>query len=176
LKIKARSPHSRPVPYVPLGRDAAVSFPEPDLSFSNTFETPIAISATVGKGVIEFRILGQKEEDKEIRIVQGGSSAASNGVKYVQDNSLGFGVEKVIESGSSRRTMSTYKVTIKGGQEVARETLNTSVYRGSPRIIARNSKATAPAPKPPVEGSPSLTSSGGSGTSSSPGTPSPQER
>lgn len=174
LKIKARSPHSRPVPYVPLGRDAAVSFPEPDLAFTNTHDTPIAISATVGPGVIDFRILGQKSEEKEIQIVQGGTSTASNGVKYVQDDSLGYGVEKVIESGSSRRTMSTYKVTLKDGKEVSREALSTSVYRGSPRIIARNSKAIAPAAKVQAAPGASLISSGGSGTSSSPGTPSPQ--
>lgn len=149
LKIKTRSNHSRPVPYVPLGRDAAVSYPDPDLVFENNQETPIALSATVGRGTIEFRILGQKTPGKEIRITQGGVTTQANGVKYVQDDTLGFGVQRVIESGSSRRTVNAYKITMQDGVEVKRETLNTSYYRGSPRIIARNTKAAPPEVKPP---------------------------
>lgn len=111
LKIRTRSNHSRPVPYVPLGRDAAVSYPDPDLVFENNQDFPIALSATVGRGTIEFRILGQKEPGKEIRITQGGVSVEANGTKYVQDDTLGYGVQKVVESGSSRRSVNSYKIT-----------------------------------------------------------------
>lgn len=173
LKIKARSNHSRPVPYVPLGRDAAVSYPEPDFVFENNHDIPIALSATVGRGTIEFRILGQKEPGKEIRITQGGVSTTANGVKYVQDDTLGYGVQRVIESGSSRRSVNSYKITMKDGKEVKRETLATSFYRGSPRIIARNGKAAPPAAKP-AEPTAAATVTAGSGSSSSPVSPSPQ--
>ncbi len=168
LKIKTRSNHSRPVPYVPLGRDAAVSYPNPDLVFENNYDFPIALSASVGKGTIEFRILGQKVPGKEIRITQGGVSTEANGVKYVQDDTLGYGVEKVIESGSSRRSVNAYKITLQDGVEVKRETLNTSFYRGSPRIIARNTKAAPPAAKPPVEAPTIPAVTAGSGSTSSP--------
>lgn len=173
MKITARSPHSRPVPYVPIGRDAAVSYPQPDLGFTNVLDTPIAISAEVGRGVIEFKILGQKEEQIEIKIVQGGVSTSDNGIKYVEDSSLGYGVEKVIESGSSRKNMTTYKITMRNGREVKRETLSSSFYRGTPRIIARNSKAKPPtAPGGEASGS---QGSGGSGSSSFPGVQTPPD-
>lgn len=174
MKITARSPHSRPVPYVPIGRDAAVSYPNPDLAFTNVLDTPIAISAEVGRGVIEFKILGQKEEQIEIKIVQGGVSTSDNGVKYVEDSSLGYGVEKVIESGSSRKNMTTYKITMRNGREVKRETLSSSFYRGTPRIIARNSKA-KPATSPTEGSAVGSQGSGGSGSSSSPGEETPPD-
>lgn len=173
LKIKTRSNHSRPVAYVPLGRDAAVSYPEPDFVFENNQDIPVALSATVSSGTIEFRILGLKEPGKEIRITQGGVSTEANGVKYVQDDTLGFGVQRVIESGSSRRSVNAYKITLKDGKEVKRETLNTSFYRGSPRIIARNTKAAPPIAKP-VEPATTPAVTAGSGSTSSPVSSPPQ--
>lgn len=153
LDIPVRSSHSLPVPYVPLGRDAAVSFPNPDLVVENTYDFPIALAATVSGGTITFRVLGQKH-DYDIEIVRGAVRSASNGVKKVVDSSLAYGVEKVVNSGASRRSLTTWRVLKKDGVEVRRDELGTSIYRGSPRIIAHNPNAKKPeapaAPTTPV--------------------------
>jgi vancomycin resistance protein YoaR len=148
LKVVSRSSHSRPVPYVPLGRDAAVSFPNPDLIIENNQPLPIAFSASVAGGQITFRILGDEKLDQTVTIVAGKATSKDNGVRYVQDDTLGYGVEKVIESGAARRLVNTYRVVTKGGVEVRREPLGQSFYAGTPRIIARNTKA-QPSVKPP---------------------------
>lgn len=145
LAIPARSSHSRPVPYVPIGRDAAVSYPNPDLKIKNNADHPIAFAASVNRGKIEFAVLGQRVEGQSISIVQGRVSSSDNGVKTVEDPGLGFGQTKVIESGAARRSVATWRVVTRDGREVARESLGTSFYRGTPRIVARNSKAKAPA-------------------------------
>ena len=153
LDIPVRSSHSLPVPYVPLGRDAAVSFPNPDLVVENTYDFPIALAATVSGGTITFRVLGQKH-DYDIDIIRGSVRSASNGVKKVVDSSLGYGVEKVVTSGASRQSLTTWRVLKKDGVEVRRDELGTSIYRGSPRIIAHNPNAKKPeapaAPTAPV--------------------------
>lgn len=150
LKIVNRSPHSAPVPYVPLGRDAAVSYPNPDLEFQNTSDTPVAIAALYQPGKLEVKVLGQAH-GKEVSIVTGGASSWGNGVKVVQDDTLGYGVEKVMERGSSGRRITAWRVVKQDGVEVRRDSLGTSIYRGSPRIIARNAKAKAPVAPAPAE-------------------------
>lgn len=152
LKIVTRSNHSRPVPYVPIGRDAAVSYPNPDLVIENNKDIPVALAASVGRGRIEFSVLGIKTPGRTIRIAQGRVSTSPNGVKYMQDDTLGYGVNRVIEGGSDRRRIQTFKVVMENGQEVSRENLHFSYYTGTPRIIARNSKARPAAPAAPPAG------------------------
>lgn len=146
LKIVKRFNHSLPVPYVPLGRDATVSYPNPDLIIENSFDFPIALSAEYKPGKLEFRILGKKDPGLEVVIERTGQSSWSNGVKYVHDGSLAYGVEKVVDRGGNGHKISTFRVIKKNGEVVKRESLGTSTYRGGPKIVARNEKA-----KPPAE-------------------------
>lgn len=146
LKIGKRSPHSLPVPYVPLGRDAAVSFPNPDLVIENTKSTPIALSAFYQPGRLTFRVLGVPEPEIEVKLEQQTLSSWGNGVKYVHDGTLAYGVEKVVDKGGSGHRATSTRIVLKNGEEIRRESLGTSVYRGGPKIIAMNQKA-----KPPTE-------------------------
>jgi vancomycin resistance protein YoaR len=146
LKIVTRSNHSRPVPYVPIGRDAAVSYPNPDLVIENNQDIPIALAANVTRGRIEFSVLGVKTPGRTIRIAQGRVTSSPNGVKFMQDDTLGYGASRVIEGGADRKRIQTFKVVMQNGQEVSRENLHFSYYAGTPRIIARNSKARPAAP------------------------------
>lgn len=146
LKIGKRSPHSLPVPYVPLGRDAAVSFPNPDLVIENNKPNPIAISSHYEPGRLTFRILGVPEPEMEVKVEQQTLGSWTNGIKYVHDGTLAYGVEKVVDKGGSGHKAATTRIVYKNGQEVRRESLGTSTYRGGPRIVAKNQKA-----KPPTE-------------------------
>ncbi len=144
VKIDYRSPHSLPVPYVPLGRDAAVSFPNPDLKFTNNFDTPIALSASYSPGVLEFRVLGATKNPREVKFESRLLSSWSNGEKIVHDPSLAFGERKVQDRGGSGRKVQTWKVVYEGGVEVERIDLGTSTYRGGPVIVAMNKNAKKP--------------------------------
>lgn len=147
LKIQERSPHSLPVPYVPLGQDAAVSYPNPDLKLTNPYDFPIALSATPETSTITFRILGAEKPQFTYKFESSLISSWSRGEKVVQDPSLAYGVRKVVDHGGSGRKVRTWRITYEGGKEVKREVLGDSTYSGGPRIVAVNTKARPAAPK-----------------------------
>lgn len=155
IEVKKRNPHSLPVPYVPLGRDAAVSFPNPDLEFVNNLDTPIALAAIYAPGKLEFKVLGSAENEKEIKFESRLISTWSRGEKVVDDPSLAPGSSKVVDRGGSGRKVQTWKIVYENGQEVKRIDLGYSVYSGGPRIIARNNRA--PKPVKPATAPPAAT-------------------
>lgn len=146
--IVSRSPHSLSVPYVPLGRDAAVSFPNPDLAFVNTTGQAVAISAEAGKGSIRFAVLGKKVPGRDIEITQSGHRSWSRGIKYVDDPSLPPGKQRVEEKGGLAHSVSVTRTFKQDGNVVRREDLGVSRYIGGQQIIAVNRRApVAPTPK-----------------------------
>ncbi|MCU0316667.1 MAG: VanW family protein [Fimbriimonadaceae bacterium] len=98
LEVTARQPHSRPVPYVPLGQDAAVSFPQPDLRFTNNRQEPIAIMAGVSGGTITFSILGFERPEGEVKFVHSFLGSTVLPEKVIDDPSLPYGKTVVEDS------------------------------------------------------------------------------
>lgn len=149
LKIVKRTNHSMPVPYVPLGRDAAVDYGKIDLEFENSLEIPIAISSDWVPGKLTFRILGVKTPGLTIEIASSGRKSWSVGEKVVVDPNLPDGKRKVIEKGSAGHSISTFRIVKQNGQMVARDPLGLSHYRGGKRIVAVGKRSVAPpAPNP----------------------------
>lgn len=136
LKIDRRQNHSMPVPYVPLGRDAAVDYGSIDLGFRNNLDIPIAVNATVETGRITFRILGMKDPSLAVKIESSDRRSWAVGEKIQPDPSLPEGKRRVIEKGSGGHSINTYRVVYKDGVEVKREALGRSHYRGGVRIVA----------------------------------------
>lgn len=145
LKIVQRQNHSMPVAYLPVGRDATVSYPSLDFKFQNNTDGPIAISRTFTPGKLTFRILGTKMPGTQVSIETGGHRSWANGVQYVNDSSLPPGKQKVVERGSSGHAVTTYRIVKVNGQVVKREVLTRSNYSGGKRIIAINRSAPKPA-------------------------------
>lgn len=135
LKVNKRQNHSMPVPYVPIGRDAAVDYATIDLGFTNTLDVPIAVNAEVTSGKITFRILGLKDPSLTVKIVSSGSRSWAVGEKIQPDSSLPAGKRKVIEKGSNGYAISTARVVYRDGKELKREPLGQSHYRGGKRIV-----------------------------------------
>lgn len=148
LEIVSRQNHSMPVPYVPVGRDATVDYNGIDFRIRNNYDTPIAIASEVKGGTITLYVLGSKKLDYKVRLETSDHSSWGNKVQYVTDSSLAPGRTKVIEKGSIGRKCTTWRIIEKDGIEIERQRLFDSIYRASPRIIARGPKAK---PKPPVE-------------------------
>lgn len=149
LRIVKRTNHSMPVPYVPLGRDAAVDYGKIDLEFENSLDVPIAISSDWVPGKLTFRILGVKTPGLTIEIASSGRKSWSVGEKVVVDPGLAEGKRKVIEKGSAGHSISTFRIVKQNGQVIARDPLGVSHYRGGKRIVAVGKKSVAPpAPNP----------------------------
>lgn len=140
--------HSLPVPYVPTGQDATVSFPNPDFKFKNNAPHPIALRTIYTPGQLTVRIYGIATPGKTIEIVRGAVSYRSRGEKTIHDPSLPFGKVVVEERGASQISLRTTRVVKQNGNVIRREALGTSVYGGSPRILRKNLHAKAPVAAP----------------------------
>jgi len=136
LKITKRQNHSMPVPYVPIGRDAAVDYNRIDLGFTNTLDVPIAINAQVETGKITFRVLGIKDSSLSVKIESSDRRSWAVGEKTQPDPSLPEGKRRVIEKGSGGHSINTFRVVYRDGKELKREPLGRSHYRGGVRIVA----------------------------------------
>lgn len=153
LKIVSRTNHSMPVPYVPPGRDATVNYGAQDLAIENNMKTPIVISHTYSPGTLTFRILGKKEEGLEVKITLGKTKTWDPGSRREYDSSLPAGSTRVIQSGTSGRSVTSFRTVYKNGVKVSSESLGLSYYSGGPRIVAYGPSA----PKPQVTAPPATT-------------------
>jgi vancomycin resistance protein YoaR len=149
LDIVRRSNHSMPVPYVPVGRDATVSWGSPDLVLRNNYETPIAFSSQYVPGQLTFRVLGKKKPGLSVKIERGGMSSWGATTKTVIDRSLPPGRTKVIERGTGGWSVTTYRLVYQDGKLLRKDVLGRSHYPGGARIIAVG--PSAPVAEPVVE-------------------------
>ena len=159
LKITQRQNHSMAVPYVPVGQDATVDYGKIDFQFTNNMEEPVAISSFVEKGRITFRVLGTSEPEGKVVIERTDLRSWSLPIQEVQDPSLPAGKRKVVEKGSPGYSVNTFRVVRRGTEELSREPLGKSLYRGGNRIIHVGIKPTEAAPEtgPPPEPEPAET-------------------
>lgn len=144
LQIVRRANHSMPVNYVPVGRDAAVSYGTLDLVFRNNREYPIAVTMEYQAGKVTARILGVRDPELSVTIESANHRSWSRGEKVVEDPTLAPGTSRIVEKGSAGHSIQTFRVVRRNGQVVRRDTLPVSHYPGGVRIVARNSESPAP--------------------------------
>ena len=68
LRILHRYPHSRPIRYVPLGRDATVSWGSKDLIFENPHPHPVRLSASTQHGRLVVTVFAPEALSYEVRL------------------------------------------------------------------------------------------------------------
>ncbi|MBR5236593.1 MAG: VanW family protein [Clostridia bacterium] len=135
LKIETRTNHSLPVTYVPLGRDATVSYGSIDFKFSNNTEAPIKIVASAGGGINKIAIYGTKEnKNKTIEISSQCIATSAPKLLQKEDPTLPEGTVEVEQKGANGSTYNTYKITKENGKVVKSEFLAKSTYVASDRI------------------------------------------
>ena len=135
LEITERRNHTLPVSYVPMGRDATVSYGTTDFRFKNNTSHPIEIIATAEGGINTVSIMGTDEHpEREIKIVTSQTSSTPPKVVVNYSANLPAGEVKVESSGSSGSSYAAYKVIYENGVEVSREKLPNSTYAGKDRV------------------------------------------
>ena len=140
LEIVERHNHQFLTSYVSAGRDATVSYGAKDLKFKNTRSYPIKINLSVENGIVDCSIYGIKEENEyDIEIEAETLSFTEPSIKYEQDDSLGFGVEKVLQRGSNGTTVNVFKIIKLNGSIVSKELLSQDKYNSLEKIIVKNS-------------------------------------
>ncbi|MBQ7061130.1 MAG: VanW family protein [Clostridia bacterium] len=141
LEVPERHGHSRRVSYVEGGRDASLNWGTADLVILNSTSRPIHIfmwadstACQVGCEIYGEPFPGEYDsiriETELIETVEPGES------EFVADESLGAGDCVLIRSAITGSVYRTYRVFLKDGKELRRETCAETVYPMHPALYA----------------------------------------
>jgi len=148
LEIVDRSNHQFQSSYVPVSRDATVSWGGLDFKFKNSRKYPIKIVASAKNGVAKVSMYGIKEETEyEVVIQSRVLSYIPYSVKYVEDDSLAEGKEKVEQSGYNGCKSEAYRILKLNGKVVSKTLLSRDTYDAMQRIVRKGTKKVTTKPK-----------------------------
>lgn len=153
LKIVSRTNHSMPVGYVPLGRDATVSYGSIDFVFENDKSYPISIKASASGSTLTVSIVGTTDMDYTVEFISETASTIPFATKTVEDPTLAEGQRKTISNGSNGYVANSYRVYKKNGKEYSRKYEAKSTYSSTPAKVAVGVKVQ----EAPVEAVPEIT-------------------
>lgn len=128
LEIVYRTNHSIPVSYVPLGRDATVSYGTIDFKFKNNKETPVKLEVIADGNNLTVNVYGRKKYKKDISIETAITGSIEYSTKTVKDDTMYEDERKIEEKGSNGTKTEAYKIVKENGVEVSRELLCKSSY------------------------------------------------
>lgn len=165
LKIVSRRPHSRPVPYVPAGRDATVVDGAIDLKFSNPFERPVALECVVVEGRLRTRVFGHPADDLNVEVTTSRLRRIGAGVRTVSDRRLSSGRRVTVKRARSGYGVTVNRIIRKEGEPARSEIVSRDYYppqSGLVRIGAARRKMHRPraAAEPPAESQPPVEPAG----------------
>jgi vancomycin resistance protein YoaR len=139
LPVIERSSHSLTVPYVPLSRDAAVSWGAQDFKFNNNTEHYILINCKAGSNTITFELYGTKNE-KTVELISTTISKLKAPVQYIDDPTALIGKEEVFEAGyNGFHSQLTKNIYVKG-VKISSELVSKDRYMTAMKIIKRGTK------------------------------------
>lgn len=141
LTVIERSPHYRPVGYVPIGLDAAVDFDSNlDLKIKNTLPYSVYISTAIDKESVHVRIYGKvSSENPEIQLATTSLTTIEPATTIIQDPNLTAGKQVVIREGQSGFQVTTARVRRENGKEY-REILADDIYKAVNKLVRVGSK------------------------------------
>lgn len=141
LEVVERRNHQFVTSYVGPGRDATVVYGVTDFKFKNTRQYPVRILATAQNGIATVSIYGIKEENEyTFKFSTKTIASIPFTTKYVEDESLDSGTEKVKQKGSNGLKTETYITKMLNGKVVSTELLSRDTYDAMTRIILKGTK------------------------------------
>ena len=145
--IKEHKAHTFYISRYPVGREATLSYPHPDLVFTNNLKSSVLLKASVGSSSVTVTLFGTKD-GREVTSVTGSRESVTEPVVKCQvDSSLPPGKEKTKQGAAVGFTI---KVTRTIKEPDAKETRQefVTVYKPENRIILYNPTPPPPAPAP----------------------------
>lgn len=136
LGARGRSPHSLPVWYVPLARDATVSYNAVDLQLHNPLPHPVAIRAVVDGDRLTVQVWGPGDgrvPPYRLRTVVEAAWKAT--VVTVEDVALEGGARVIEAPGNTGYESTLWRELPLYGPAVARERINRSSYPMRPAVV-----------------------------------------
>ncbi|MBQ4629692.1 MAG: VanW family protein [Clostridia bacterium] len=140
LEIVYRTNHSMPVSYVPLGRDATVSYGTIDFKFKNNKPTPVKIEIIADGTYVTVNIYGRKSYIKDISIETTVTGSIAYTTTEIEDDTMYEDETKVEQTGSNGTTVEAYKVVKENGVVISRTLLCKSSYIPTAKIVRVGTK------------------------------------
>lgn len=137
LEIVERHNHSMPVPYVPYGQDATVSYGAKDFRFKNNTEFPILIWAE-GIGNRLYVALYGREKPPQIEWNHKILNVTEAPKYYRKNPDLKEGEEKILIEGMAGASVESWIVITNPDGTTKTKHLGTSHYKPMPHIIESN--------------------------------------
>ncbi len=146
LKTVTRVNHSIPVNYVPMGRDATVSYGTIDYVFQNDKSHPVSIKATIEGTTLTVSIVGTSEMDYTVEFQTKYVSSIPYSEITTEDETLPEGESKIIANGSNGSVYESYRVYKRDGVEFDRKFESKSRYQPTAKeVVVGTKKADDPA-------------------------------
>lgn len=142
LEVLERSNHSLTVPYVPLSRDAAVSWGSQDFKFRNNTEHYIYVRCVATSYTITFELYSTKSNTK-VELDSKTISKISAPVTYIDDASMEYGQEHVVEKGHDGYQSQLTKKVYQEGSLISSEVISKDKYQTTVQIVKRGTKIIA---------------------------------
>lgn len=139
LEVLERHNHSLTVPYVPLSRDAAVSWGLQNFKFVNNTDYYIYIHASTTRNTITFDLFSTKS-DKKVELISTSFNKVKAPVLYKDDATLEVGKTDVEEVGHDGFESQLTKKVYLGGKLVSTGIVSKDKYLTAPKIIIRGTK------------------------------------
>ncbi len=164
LEITYRRNHTLPVSYVPLGRDATVSYGTIDFKVKNNKDTPIKLEVIHNGSTLTINVYGRKKYIKDISVETAITGSVAYTTTEVKDDTMFEGETKVEQAGKNGTKVEAYKLVKENGVVVSRTLLAKSSYVSTPKIVRVGTKKKEPEPvaaEPlPEPGAPDIPASG----------------
>lgn len=155
IPIKEHKAHSFYLSRYPLGREATLSYPHPDLAFVNDYDTHLLLKSWVGESSVTVSLYGTKD-GREVE-TQTGEPYDYKDPETVRrfDETLKPGTEKVAQKPKRGYSVDvTRKITYADGK--VKEERITTVYSPQHKIVLYNAVPT-PTTAPAAPGTPGST-------------------
>nr|WP_092073761.1 VanW family protein [Dendrosporobacter quercicolus]NSL47930.1 VanW family protein [Dendrosporobacter quercicolus DSM 1736]SDM66922.1 Vancomycin resistance protein YoaR, contains peptidoglycan-binding and VanW domains [Dendrosporobacter quercicolus] len=135
LAITERYNHSKPLGYVPLGRDATVVFGVLDFKFTNTAKSPVMIIAEVNGDQLVVGLFGRERPAAAVEVISLEQRIIPPEVVKKQDATMYLGETKVDKQGKPGYEITTVRVVRSAGRELKREILSKDQYLPDHTIV-----------------------------------------
>ncbi len=135
LQVVSRINHSLPISYVPLGRDATVSYGAIDLKIKNNTDHHVLLKASVDKDTITFKVFGDLPRDMVIGIETQVLEKIDPGVIEQVDEKSPPGSHTTIQAGAPGYLVAVWRVVKSGDVEIRRELISRDRYKPQPSIV-----------------------------------------
>ncbi len=175
LKITERSNHTYVSGYVPIGRDATVSWGGPDFRFKNDRSYPIKVVMSYANNKLTAQIYGTNVDNTYVKITSKQLSSTAYTTKYEDDPTLLEGQTAVKQKGTNGSKAQSWRhVYDANGNLISTTKEAYSVYKGHEEIILRGTMK-APVPTTPEPTTPTTPSTPPTTEPTTPSTPATSE-